>query len=249
MMPSVMPSLVSRRSLDEQAAEVLRELIISGALDDGQRLVEAELCERLGISRTPLREALRVLATEGLVVHMPHRGAAVAVMTETEIAHLFEVLADLERLAVRLAMARMEVRARRRLRRRHDRMIALHGAARRRDCFEADYALHNLLVAEAGNPVLVETHERLMRRAKKSRYRALFDQARWDEAMEEHEALIAAIEVGEVSAAETLMQHHVLHTGEALRRILAADVASATKNPRPTRIKRRHSSTSTGRPT
>src|SRR5246127_1463287 len=99
-MPSqnVVPVLpkVERQRLHDTVVDHLRTFIVEGLLVPGTKLNERELCERLGISRTPLREALKVLAAEGLVEISPNRGATVSRMTEAEIREMFELLSGLE---------------------------------------------------------------------------------------------------------------------------------------------------------
>src|SRR3546814_10976245 len=94
---------VDRRTLPAAAAERLRELIIEGQLSAGTRLNERALCERLGVSRTPLREAFRLLASEGLVEIQPNRGARVTVLSENDIRESFTVLGGLAALSGELA--------------------------------------------------------------------------------------------------------------------------------------------------
>ena len=102
---SILP--IARSTLPEAAAERLRALIIEGALAPGAKLNERELSDRLGLSRTPLREAFRVLAGEGLLRQLPNRGVQVATMTAEEVRHAFEVMAALEGLAGELAAERV----------------------------------------------------------------------------------------------------------------------------------------------
>lgn len=218
-----------RRALHEQAADAIREMIMSGELADGARLIEADLSARFSISRTPLREALRQLEAEGLVVLHPHRGASVAVMTAAETADLFQVLAELEGLAVRLAVPRIDDVAMRALQRLHDRMIRHKAEDRRRECFEVDQAIHQRLIDIAGNAALASVRVLLMHRARRGRYRAFFTQERWDEAMEEHAALIAAIAARDAEGADALMREHVLHTGQTLCRAMTEGAGPTRK--------------------
>ena len=99
--------LIRRRPLHDEAAERLRDMIVEGHLAAGERVNEADLCAQLGISRTPLREALKVLAAEGLVDLLPRRGARIARLGAREVGELFEVLGGLERTAAELAAARV----------------------------------------------------------------------------------------------------------------------------------------------
>lgn len=215
---------ILKHALHRDAAEALREQILDGRLSPGARLIEAEYCAAFGISRTPLREAIKVLESEGLLTVRSGRGVHVTAMTERDIADLFEVIAELERLAVGLAVERMDIGDRARLRRMHDRMIALYRNDELRPCFQADYEIHNFLVARSGNPILADTHARLMVRARRGRYVALFSRARWDEAMSEHQAIMDAIERRDPGCAD-LMHAHVARTGAVLRRTIAAGAA------------------------
>src|SRR5471032_1642269 len=98
---------IARQALPEAAAERLRTLIIEGELAPGARLNERELSERLGVSRTPLREAFRMLAADGLLVQLPNRGAQVVSLSADDVRHAFEVMATLEGLSGELAVARV----------------------------------------------------------------------------------------------------------------------------------------------
>ena len=98
---------IARSTLPQVAAERLRALIIEGILAPGARLNERELSEQLGLSRTPLREAFRLLAAEGLLLQLPNRGVQVVALSREDVRHAFEVMASLEGLAGELAAARV----------------------------------------------------------------------------------------------------------------------------------------------
>src|ERR1700738_2048711 len=95
--------LISRISLHDETVSRLRAMILEGELLPGSRIAERELCDRFGISRTPLREALKVLAAEGLVELLPHRGARVSRLSDHELRDAFEIVSALEALAGELA--------------------------------------------------------------------------------------------------------------------------------------------------
>ncbi|WP_170167077.1 GntR family transcriptional regulator [Paracoccus methylarcula] len=202
-----------RRALHAEAVEILREMIINGELLPGSRLIEAELCKLFAISRNPLREAFRVLEVEGLVTFYPNRGATVSTISSDEVLQQFEVLANLERIALELAMARMTATDLEQLNQMHARMIDLHGKGQRRECFQNDYDIHNRIVALSANQVLRDLHAGLMIRSRRVRYFALHSQSRWNEAMSEHEAFMQAINDGDCAGAAELMRDHVLRTG------------------------------------
>jgi DNA-binding GntR family transcriptional regulator len=214
--------LVRRQSLHAQATDQLRDMIVEGELAPGARIGEAELCAQLGISRTPLREALKVLASEGLVELLPHRGARVTQVTAEQVGELFEVIAALEGLAAELAARRLTDRDLERLQAMHDRMAQCHAERRRHDYFRLNHKMHQLIVALAGNGVLAATHEQLMVRARRSRYQAILSLERWDEAMAEHVALMDALSRRDADLAGALWRRHVARTGEVVRAALAA---------------------------
>ncbi len=219
-MDRVSRHLTSASSLHAQAVYEIRELIISGHLKPGDRLLENELSERFGISRTPLREALKILENEGLVNLRKNRGAVVSSMSPHEVAALFEFVAHIERSAVELTIERMQAKHLRRLQNMHDKMIRLYEAKRRRECFQTDFEIHTFLVSLCGNPLLIETHNSLMARTRRGRYMALFSQSRWDEAMEEHQQIMAAINNQQALVAGDVMRTHVKQTGTVIRETL-----------------------------
>lgn len=223
---------IRRRSLHAEAVHELREMIIGGKLQPGDRLVESELCELFDISRTPLREAIKVLDKEGLIDLRPNRGARVSEISPVELTELFEFVSNLERIAVELAIERMEDKSLSRLRKMHDKMITLFKRDQRRECFQMDFELHNYIVSLSGNSILQETHQNLMTRTRRGRYMALFSQVRWDEAMAEHEDLMEAIERKDSDLAGKLMRSHVTKTGVVVRQSIAPDEENLEKERR-----------------
>lgn len=209
-----------RASLHAQAVDRLRDMIVEGELAPGSRVIEADLCADLGISRTPLREALKVLASEGLVELLPHRGARVTEVTAEDTIHLFELIAGLEGLAAELAAQRMSERDLERLRTMHERLDRYHAARRRHDYFRTNQRIHRLLVVLAGNPILAATHERLLARARRARYLAILSEERWDEAMREHRDLLDALERHDPGRASAIWRRHVQRTGAVVRAAL-----------------------------
>jgi DNA-binding GntR family transcriptional regulator len=150
-----------RRVLHEAVAERLRALIVDGVLAPGAHLNERVLCEQLGVSRTPLREAFRTLAGEGIVALQPNRGAVVAALSRQDVEHAFELMAALESLAGGLAAERATATERDELRALHFEMLAAHA---RRDLpayYRLNSSIHRRLVDCARNPVLADTYARL----------------------------------------------------------------------------------------
>ena len=208
------------RPLHEEVVDRLRDMIVEGALPAGERLHEINLAETLKVSRTPLREALKLLASEGLVDLLPGRGARVAALSADMVAELFEVIGGIERQAAELAGERITPREMEKLRRMHARMAAHHAAGERHDYFRLNHEIHVALVAAAKNGILQATHSALMAKARRGRYAALASQDRWAEVLGEHEALMAALTDRDSVRAGRVIEQHVRRTGEVVSSIL-----------------------------
>jgi len=208
------------RPLHEEVVDRLRDMIIEGELEIGERLHETSLSETLNVSRTPIREAVKLLATEGLVELLPGRGARVSALSPEGVVELFEVISGLERLAAELAAVRMHARDLDRLKRLHDKMSAHFEAGERHEYFALNHSIHMAIVAAAKNTTLVNTHSALMAKARRGRYTALASDLRWKEAMAEHEALMDAFAKRNGKLAGDILFEHDRRTGETTREIL-----------------------------
>jgi DNA-binding GntR family transcriptional regulator len=198
----------------------LRDMIVEGEIAAGERLHENNLAQTLRVSRTPLREALKLLANEGLVELLPGRGARVIRQTQEGVMELFEVISGLERLAAELAAVRMTGRDLERLKKMHERMATHFHAGERHEYFALNHQIHIFIVTAAKNATLAATHAGLMVRARWGRYTALASNERWSEAMAEHEALMEALAARDATRAGEIMFQHDRRTGETTRAIL-----------------------------
>lgn len=202
---------ISRSSLPEAAAERLRGLIIEGQLAPGTRLNERELSERLGVSRTPLREAFRMLASDGLVVQLPNRGAQVVSLSRDDARHAFEVMASLEGLAGELAAARVTDADIADLEKLQAEMEEAHGRRDLPGYYRVNRLIHDRINAIAGNPILTHTFKTLNVRLHALRFRSNLVQAKWDQAVQEHRAMVDALAARDGERLRDLMVRHV-HT-------------------------------------
>jgi DNA-binding GntR family transcriptional regulator len=209
-----------QRPLHEEVIDRLRDMIIEGDLVVGERLNDAKLAEILNVSRTPIREALKLLASEGLVDLLPGRGARVAGLSIESIGELFEVIAGLERHACELAAMRMNARDLDRLQRMHDRMAMHHQAGERRAYFKLNSEIHLAIVMASGNAILQATHASLLAKARRGRHTALASHDRWIEAMAEHDLLMQALAARDGRRAGEIMLQHDRRTGEVVRQML-----------------------------
>jgi DNA-binding GntR family transcriptional regulator len=202
----------------------LRDYIVEGNLAAGARVPERKLCEMLGVSRTPLREALKVLAAEGLVELLPNRGARVRYFGETDIRSLFEVVAGLEMLAARLACQRITTEQIALIERLHYDMYAHY---MRRDLpryFRLNQEIHATIVRAAGNSVLEATYANISARIRRLRYSAnMSNSDRWSQAMREHEEILQALSERAGQELSELMFRHVLRKCEAACEFLNGD--------------------------
>lgn len=202
--------------------EALRQLIVTGELRPGQKLREQELCERLGVSRTPLREALRTLAAQGLVTLTENRGAEVAPLTLDDITALFEVVGALEALAARLACRAMSEEAIAEVGVLHYRMLLHHVRQELPAYFALNQQIHRALIEGARNPVLLAVWDMLSARVERAKYLPNLQGGRWKAAMQEHEDMLAALVARD---GERLARQIEAHFANGLATVLAASWA------------------------
>lgn len=219
-MDSTLFESLGRELAPEQVTNRLREAIATGVLRPGERLNQADLAGRLGVSRMPVREALRRLEAEGLVTMQPYRGATVAGLSVAELREIYEMRMALEVLALHRSLANM-----------NDADLAEMEALLRRMDDETDGAawlranveFHDLLYARADRPLLLETIQNL--RVKSDRFLRLFaaKRDRTSHAQEEHWAIFHALRQGDAGAAGRLLQGHLQSTVTSLSEALRAD--------------------------
>ncbi|WP_158320102.1 GntR family transcriptional regulator [Acidocella aminolytica] len=211
---------VVRLSLHEQIVTKVREMIQLGELPPGATISENDLCGSLGISRTPLREALKVLASENLVHLRPHRAPLVSPVDSDEIAELFELLSILEPAAGALACQRASSSEINRLRDMHEQLMGHYYTRERTRYFSDNQAIHHEIVRLAGNKVMLATYQSLQGRVLRARSMANLTQARWAESSAEHEALIRAFCEHDDAAVSRLLYEHTRETEAAVLRAL-----------------------------
>lgn len=213
---------LQRAGLHEQAAMRLKLLIIKGVLKPGQVLSEVELAEQLGISRTPLREALKLLGAQGLLELRQNCSARVAPMQADDVEQLFEAMAGIEEFAADLAARRMTKRELKRLATLQEQIEKHHSSRSLDNYFFANQQIHLLIVEAARNGPLQEAHALLFGRAERARYFALSRSERWDELIAEHRELAQALEAGDGGRAARLIGDHVRRTGHVMKELLGA---------------------------
>src|SRR6201995_4222498 len=183
------------QSLHDEILNRLRDHIVEGNIPDGGRIVERQLCEMLGISRTPLREALKVLAAEGLIELLPNRGARVKQLSERDLADLFDVMGGLEATAGRLACENISDAEIAEIERLHYEMYGFYLHRDMHGYFRTNQTIHQKIVEASRNTALLATYASFAGRIRRIRYSANFarKRERWGEAMREHEAILEAL--------------------------------------------------------
>jgi len=206
----------SRRGIHEETCGLIRDLILENQLGvESDRIDEMALAHQLGLSRTPVREALKVLAAEGLVEILPRRGSRVRRPTIDEIKDLFAVIASLERMAAEQITATADSNNLKKIRKLHDEMHAAFDAQNRSVYFHLNHLIHETIIELTGNAQLRRTHSELLARARRPRFIAITSNDRWGESMREHDLLMQTMELGQVLFAGQILFEHVLKTGSA----------------------------------
>ncbi len=213
---------IHRPTLHEELVDRLRNLVVEDALKPGEKVPEKDLCEAFGVSRTPLREALKVLASEGLVVLQANRGARVATVTREELEKTFPIIAVLEELAGELACRNLSDNEIEWIEQRHDAMIKAYIAKDRKAYFRANQDIHNALIAGARNDIL-ETHHRLLAsRVRRARFMVNLSDERWSQAIQEHEQMMEKLRDRDCEGLGRLMKIHMMNKYAAHIRAIEA---------------------------
>jgi len=206
-----------RGKLHGSAVQTLRAMIVAGQIRPGEPLREQELCDELGISRTPLREALRTLAREGLVKLFPNRSAICAPVDIGEVGDLFQTISHIESLGAMLACQRAPDADIDAIFALHRRMMKWFEQRNLRRYIEANQAIHRRLMQASRNVVLMELWELLVPRVERARLLANLDPDRWHAAADEHEQMLVALKARDGNALAVLMSDHYLNGLVALR--------------------------------
>ncbi|MES2413724.1 MAG: GntR family transcriptional regulator [Pseudomonadota bacterium] len=208
-----------QNSLHDEVAATLREEIFAGTLAPGSFLDEVALCERLEISRTPLREALKVLTSEGLLRHEPRRGCFVNEVTEEDLDDIFPVIALLEGRCAYEAARNATDADLVELTTLHDRLNGHAKAGRITDYYATNYLIHEAIITLANNRWLAQTISDLRKILKLARLQQLHAPGRLAQSLSEHMTVFAALKSRDSEGAEAAMRTHLTRQREALREL------------------------------
>ena len=212
-------SQIERVPLHEEVTNRLRDMIVSLRLRPGERIQELEVAQWLGVSRTPVREAIKVLTAEGLVELLPLRGAIVKAFSAKDARDMLEVIAVVESYAGELACQASQDKI--------DAVLALHRQMKvffenrqRPEYFELNQRIHSALIALADNETLSMTHATLSKRMRSLRYSGNATLDNWNAAMAEHEQMMAALAARDGQALSRAMGAHIRNTWPRIKDVL-----------------------------
>jgi DNA-binding GntR family transcriptional regulator len=221
---------IPRASLHEQVAYRLRELLVEGHIAPGAKLNERELAERLSVSRTPLREAIKMLAAEGLVELLPNRGAVAVSLSEQDVLDTFEVMAGLEGMSGELAAQRITDAELAEVKALHYEMLAAHTRRDLSGYYRLNAQIHQAINQAAKNPVLQTTYTQVNARLQALRFRSNQDDAKWQSAVKEHDQMIDALARRDGAALRAVLVQHLHNKRDVvIAQVRAASLATSQK--------------------
>ena len=202
---------IPRAALHEQVTYRLRELLVEGAIAPGAKLNERELALQLNVSRTPLREAIKMLAAEGLVELLPNRGAVAVSLSEQDVRNTFEVMAGLEGMSGELAAQRISEAQLTEIKALHFEMLAAHARRDLSTYYRINAQIHRAINTAASNDVLTTTYSQVNARLQALRFRSNQDEAKWSRAVAEHGQMIDALSKRDGAALKAVLVQHLQH--------------------------------------
>ena len=213
MTADIIPLVPSKNhaTLHDKVAHQLRQMLVENRIAPGAKLNERELCGVLNVSRTPLREAIKMLAAEGLVDLLPNRGAIAVELTEQDVLDTFEVMAMLEAQSGELAAQRITHAELLEIKALHFEMLAAHTRADLPAYYRLNATIHSAVNAAAKNAVLTATYNQVNARLQALRFRSNQDGEKWKRAMHEHDRMIAALETRDAAALRAELVAHMDH--------------------------------------
>lgn len=206
----------------DQIAEELQELIFEGNFQDGERLDEIRLSERFGVSRTPLRDALKKLSYTGLVQKIPNRGVFVRQPSPIQLLEMFEVMSELEAFCGRLAAARISEVALSDLRAANLRCQSAKANSNIDEYYSENERFHQIIYNQSGNAFLEQEALRLQKRLQPFRRIQLRFRGRIEQSMAEHEEIVQALSAGDTKQVEECLRKHVAVQADKFHQLVAS---------------------------
>ena len=204
-----MPGKIQQKTLHQEVASRLREMIMKGMLVKGQKIDEKFICQSMGVSRTPVRESLRILNSEGLIELIPHRGAFVRQPCIEEINDMFEVMAVLEGACARLAVEKMGPQDLEKIESLHGKLEENYRKGDHEAYLDTNSAFHVFIQRLSGNRVLNDVINGLRQKILLYRHRQLYQPERFGQSIREHREILESFRNRDASDAERSMKQHL----------------------------------------
>ena len=220
--------VIPHSALHQQVVQRLRQMLVEGQIAPGAKLNERALSEALRVSRTPLREAIKMLAAEGLVELLPNRGAIAVELSEADILNTFEVMAGLEAQSGELAAQRITDAELAEIKAMHYEMMAAYTRRDLSNYYRLNAAIHRAINVAARNPVLTDIYKQVNARLQALRFRSNQDGEKWKRAMQEHEQMVEALSAHDPVVMRAVLADHLGH-----KRDVVIEQLRAVSSPAP----------------
>ena len=216
-MPTTLPNT---QNLHEATFQKLRALLVEGAIKPGSKLNERELAEQLNVSRTPIREAIRRLAADGLVELIANRGAIAIQLTREDIIHTFDVIATLEGYSGELAAKNISAQALIELEALQYEMMASYARRDLSSYYRLNIQIHNAINQAANNPVLQQLFSQVNARIEALRFRSNQNGVKWEKAVGEHQEMLDALKAHDSARMRKVMMQHVMNKRDVVIQLI-----------------------------
>jgi DNA-binding GntR family transcriptional regulator len=215
------------QNLHESTFQKLRSLLVEGKIAPGSKLNERELAESLNVSRTPIREAIRRLAADGLVELIANRGAIAVELSLEDVIHTFDVIADLEGFSGELAANNISAATLSELEALQYEMLASYARRDLSSYYKLNLRIHHLINQAANNPVLSRLFSQVNARIEALRFRSNQDGVKWEKAVEEHQEMLEALKARDSKRMRKIMMQHVMNKRDVVVQLLKAEASSS----------------------
>ena len=216
------------QNLPEAIFQKLRSLLVEGKIAPGSKLNERELAESLHVSRTPIREAIRRLAAEGLVELITNRGAIALQLSLEDVVHTFDVIAQLEGFSGELAANNISDTALSELEALQYEMMASYARRDLSSYYKLNLRIHHLINQAANNPILSRLFSQVNARIEALRFRSNQDGVKWEKAVEEHQEMLDALKTHDSARMRKIMIQHVQNKRDVVVQLLTSETLSET---------------------
>ena len=216
------------QNLHEGTFQKLRSLLVEGAIAPGSKLNERELAESLNVSRTPIREAIKRLAADGLVELIANRGAIAVQLSHADVVHTFDVIAQLEGYSGELAAKNISTATLSELEALQYEMMASYARRDLSNYYKLNLKIHHLINQAANNPVLTQLFSQANARIEALRFRSNQNGVKWEKAVEEHQEMIDALKTHDSERMRKVMIQHVMNKRDVVIELLKSEAANTT---------------------